>query len=391
MTNYILFDLPAARQALKPLSSLRPLAEFFIGTMTNTHRYEQLLKEPVSYLTEVYLAPDFKAVYGSSNIYINGTYIANKNLVDQVLSLKHDEALFDGETLVAYSTSAHLAYNFELSAGVIKKDFDNNGAVSIRQLTDVFVYNGKLIEADFQAFICEKVNNVPSDPFTVLYNKQNIYFGNNVSCKSAVIDASNGPVIIDDNATIEIGALLQGPCYVGVNSIINLGAKIRPNTSIGPWCKIGGEVSSSVIFGHSNKGHDGFMGNSVLAEWCNWGAATNNSNLKNDYGIVSLYSYTTGRQESTGLQFAGLFMGDHSKTAIGTSFNTGTVVGVSCNVFGTGFPPKFVEDFSWGFGPDRQDYRIEKALQTAERTVSRRHMELSQGQKDALEHIQKNA
>jgi UDP-N-acetylglucosamine diphosphorylase/glucosamine-1-phosphate N-acetyltransferase len=199
------------------------------------------------------------------------------------------------------------------------------------------------------------------------------------------------PIYIGRNALIQEGSMIQGPFAIGESSVLAQGTKIRPNTTVGPFCKVGGEVSNCVVFGYSNKGHDGYLGNSVLGEWCNLGANTNNSNLKNDHSPVKLHSYATNALAETGLLFCGLMMGDYSKAGISTMFNTGTVVGVSVNVFGAGFQAKHVPSFSWGGAAEGYcGYRFEKAVTVAKDTVSRRGIAFGQTEEDIMRTIFEN-
>ncbi len=388
MTNLILFDDPKTRQKLLPLAYTKPLAAFRIGIDTIEEKWVSFIGYPVSILTEQYLSKKFPIVTSQSNIYANSSYLPNEDLITEIKELKENEAIFEGETLVAVNSSEIFSYPISIDFTKINKKIIQSKPVSIRQLTDIFIYNGKQLEADFQRITRGLSSQKVTDPFTVLYNESNIFISEGASIKSAVLDASSGPIFIGKNTKIEIGALIQGPFYLGDNSILSLGAKIRPNTTIGPNCKVGGEVSKSVIFGYSNKGHDGFMGCSVIGEWCNWGAGTNNSNLKNDYGLVDMYDYSTKKQEPTGQLFAGLIMADYCKTAIGTTFNTGTVAGVSCNVFNMGFPSKHIPSFTWGgSSADSVKFRLDKAIQIIAATMNRRNVEMTEIDREILTEI----
>lgn len=390
MKNLIIFDDPALRQKLLPLTLTRPIAAFRIGIDTLAEKWKAFLDLPYSFLTEPYLSTKFPTTYSTENLYVNGAYLAHDDLANDIRELKVGEALFDDENLVAVVSDMHFQYPILPDLKKFNKKFISTSSIAIRQLTDIFIYNGKQLEADFQRITRGVSSQKVADPFTVLYNESQIFIGENVDIKSAVLDASLGPIFIDKNAKIEIGSLVQGPCYLGENSILSLGAKIRPNTTIGPFCKVGGEVSKSVIFGYSNKSHDGFMGCSVIGEWCNWGAGTNNSNLKNDYKPVDMYDYSTGKLTPTGQLFAGTMMGDFSKTAIGTQFNTGTVVGVSCNIFQPGFPAKHIPSFTWGGSEyDSVKYRFEKALEVIEATMSRRGVTIMEAEIAILKEIAK--
>ncbi|MES2794994.1 MAG: putative sugar nucleotidyl transferase [Bacteroidota bacterium] len=388
MRNLIIFDDPIFRQKLLPLAFTRPIGLFRLGIDTLAEKWAFYLSSTPSFLTEKYLSKKFSCQYDSQNLYVNGAYLANENLAHEINTLHINEAIFEGENLVAIYTSDQLSYPIKPDFTKINKKLISFNSIAIRQLSDIFIYNGKQLEADFQRITRGINSQKVNDPFTVLYNESNVFISENVSIKSAILDASTGPIFIDKNAKIEIGALIQGPFYLGENSILSLGAKIRPNTTIGPYCKVGGEVSKSVIFGYSNKSHDGFMGCSVIGEWCNWGAGTNNSNLKNDYGLVSMYDYAQKKLISTGQLFAGTMMGDYSKTAIGTQLNTGTVVGVSANLFQTGFPAKHIPSFTWG-GSENESvkYRLDKAIEVIIETMKRRNVTLTENEVEILTEI----
>jgi UDP-N-acetylglucosamine diphosphorylase / glucose-1-phosphate thymidylyltransferase / UDP-N-acetylgalactosamine diphosphorylase / glucosamine-1-phosphate N-acetyltransferase / galactosamine-1-phosphate N-acetyltransferase len=388
MKNLIIFDDAETRQKLLPLTFTRPIGQFRFGMDTLAEKWTAFLGLTPSFLTIEYLSKKYLCQYDSENLYVNGAYCADENLAEQVKNLGENEAIFDGETLVALFTNQQLKYPIKPDFTKINKKLISTSSIAIRQLSDIFIYNGKQLEVDFQRFTNGIKSEKPTDPFTVLYNESNIFISANVSIKAAVLDASSGPIFIDKNAKIEIGALIQGPCYLGENSVLSLGAKIRPNTTIGPNCKVGGEVSKSVIFGYSNKSHDGFMGCSVLGEWCNWGAGTNNSNLKNDYKLVSLYNYFTQKMTPTDQLFVGTIMGDYCKTAIGTQLNTGTVVGISSNIFQHGFPAKFIPSFTWGGSEfDSLLYRLDKAIEVIRETMKRRNVELSDNEIEIITEI----
>jgi UDP-N-acetylglucosamine diphosphorylase/glucosamine-1-phosphate N-acetyltransferase len=226
-----------------------------------------------------------------------------------------------------------------------------------------------------------------SDPHTHTYNSSEIFIEEGAVLHTAVLNAEGGPIYIGKNSQVQEGAILRGPFSLGEGAVINMGGKMRADTTVGPFCKIGGEVSNSVVFGYSNKSHDGFLGNSVLGEWCNLGADTNTSNLKNNYDHVRLWSYTKKSFVDTGLPFCGLIMGDHSKSGINTMFNTGTVVGVSSNIFGAGYPRNFIPSFQWGGAGGFVDYKYEKAMETAERVMARRNLKLDEIEREILKSV----
>jgi UDP-N-acetylglucosamine diphosphorylase / glucose-1-phosphate thymidylyltransferase / UDP-N-acetylgalactosamine diphosphorylase / glucosamine-1-phosphate N-acetyltransferase / galactosamine-1-phosphate N-acetyltransferase len=391
MHNLIIFDEPNIRKKLLPLTFTRPIGAFRIGMDTLAEKWIDYTSARVSFLTEKYLENKYPTTYSNDNYYINSSYCANDILVKEIEGLGENDALFDNEILIALRSKEQLSYPLSINFSKINKNLTTSNPVAIRQLTDVFIYNGKQLEADFQRLTRGITSQKLNDPFTVLYNDNNIFISEGVSIKASVLDASSGPIFIGKNAKIEIGSLIQGPFYLGDNSILSLGSKIRPNTTIGPFCKVGGEVSKSVIFGYSNKSHDGFMGCSVIGEWCNWGAGTNNSNLKNDYGLVQMYDYSTKKLENTGQLFAGLIMGDYCKTAIGATFNTGTLAGMCCNLFQNGFPPKHIPSFTWG-GSEKESsrFRLDKAIEIIAQTMKRRNVEFSKVEIEILTEIFNN-
>ncbi len=378
MRNLVLFDDPILWQKLLPLTFTRPISDIRLGIDTIAQKWGSFLNATPSFLSQEYLSAKFPTVYSDDNLYINSAYCADEFLVEEINNLIAGEMLFEGENLVALKSKDHFSFPLKPDFTKFNKKIISTSSIAIRQLSDIFIYNGKQLEADFQRITRGLSSQKVADPFTVLYNESNIFIGQNVSIKSAVLDASLGPIYIDDNAKIEIGSLVQGPFYLGKNSILSLGSKMRSNTSIGPSCKVGGEISKSVIFGYSNKSHDGFMGCSVIGEWCNWGAGTNNSNLKNDYRLVSTYDYLEDKITETDQLFVGTMMGDYCKTAIGTQLNTGTVVGISSNIFHQGFPAKHVPSFTWG-GAEHGSvkYRLDKAIQVISETMKRRNIALT--------------
>jgi UDP-N-acetylglucosamine diphosphorylase/glucosamine-1-phosphate N-acetyltransferase len=307
-----------------------------------------------------------------------------------IQSLKQNEALRYDNNIIACKADATLAHEVVANGWEHKRikiiDYQNEVLV-IDRLWKIFANNGAQIIEDFPIITKNRNSHPINDPHTIVYAPENIFIEEGVSIKAAVINAEGGPVYIGKNANIQEGSMIQGPFGMHEGAILNMGAKIRPNTTIGPYSKVGGEVNNAVIIGYSNKGHEGFLGNSVLGEWCNLGADTNSSNLKNNYSSVELWSYAEKDYVSTGLQFCGLIMGDHSKCAINTMFNTGTVVGVAANIFGAGFPPKFIPSFVWDPIVQKAEYRINKVLEVAEKAMQRRDQDLSDVDKSILEKV----
>jgi UDP-N-acetylglucosamine diphosphorylase/glucosamine-1-phosphate N-acetyltransferase len=254
----------------------------------------------------------------------------------------------------------------------------------IDQVWKIFQYNGGQIKADFRLITSSRLSAGIHDPHTRLYGEQNIFIEEGVLTRAAVLNAENGPIYLGKNSSIQEGALIKGPFALGEGSQVCMGAKMRGDVSIGPYCKVGGEVSTSVIFGYSNKAHDGFLGCSVLGEWCNLGADTNTSNLKNNYENTKLWSYAKKGFVSTDLMFCGLVMSDHSKCGINTMFNTGTVAGVSANIFGAGFPRNFIPSFSWGGTAGFTTFQLNKAFETASRAMERKSVIFDEVDKEIL-------
>ena len=367
--NYILFDDQNIRPALLPLTFTRPVCEIRIGIQTISEKWNDVLKTTVSFQTQNYLQAKYPIILSDDNIFINGGICPNLELVKVIENLPINSILMQGTEVIAYrSKQCNPAVN------VFEKTIIYEGTLSIlKQLTDIFINNGSEIKADFERITKDRTSQPIMDRFTAFYNESQIFIEEGADIKAAVLDATNGEIYIGKNTKISPGAMIQGPFAICEHSVVNMGAKIRPNTTIGPFCKVGGEISNSVLFGNANKGHEGFMGNAVIGEWCNWGANTNNSNLKNDYSKVDLWSYITNRFENTGIQFAGLIMGDHSKCGINTMFNTGTVVGVNCNIFGADFQPRHVPSFSWSAGGEAfKTYHLRKANQVAKAVMERR-------------------
>jgi len=383
--NYILFDDQHVRTSLLPLTFTRPVSEIRVGICTITQKWEQLLRSRISFLTEPYLQAKYPQVNTQNDVFINGAICPDEALLAAVQSLEKGDRLMHGDILVAYRPEELPETLTDIDQiPEIRVQTHLQHITIIRDLCDIYTSNGEQIRADFKRITAGRVSRPIADPHTALYNPGQIFIEEGVEMKACVLNAEGGPIYIGRNAQLHEGTVVRGPFALGEGSSLNMGSKIRPDTTIGPYCKVGGEVSNSVIFGHSNKSHDGFMGNSVLGEWCNLGADTNTSNMKNDYGPVKQWSYNEGGMRDTGRQFCGLVMGDHSKAGINTMFNTGSVVGVSCNVFGGEFPPKYVPSFSWGGAGGLEIYHLGKALEVADRAMQRRGLRLDERDRHIL-------
>ena len=371
--NYILFDGPF-RNALLPFTYTRPVADIRVGILTIREKWEMVLGSTITTITEDYLVSKFPMVEMEENTLINASYTPNEDLVEMIQNLEPKQAIFDGETVVAFR-SAETQENIDFTA--FESISCPESVLVIKNTWSIFQLNGAAIEADFQ-LITKNRSSQPIPEKTVAFNPAQIFIEEGATLPHCVLNATNGPIYIGKNAEIMEGSLVRGPFALCENSVLKMGAKIYGPTTIGPHSKVGGEVNNSVLFGYSNKAHDGFLGNSVIGEWCNLGADTNTSNLKNNYTEVRLWNYDTENFAKTGLQFCGLMMGDHSKCGINTMFNTGTVVGVSANVFGSGFPRNFIPSFSWGGHSGFSTYLTSKAFEVAKVVMKRRGVEFSE-------------
>ncbi len=384
--NFIFFDDPVFRNQLKPLTLTRPVSEIRIGIQTISEKWINLHRGHFSYLTESYLSGKYPAAYAEANLYINASLLYDQSLENALRALGPEQMLVSKEAVLAARTTADLSYDFGLPP--LKAVSYEGTPVLITRLPDLFLKNAGQIQEDFKRITAGRSSAAVTDPFTRVYSPGNIFLEEGVSLKAAILNAENGPIYIGKNAVIQEGSLIIGPAAIGEESMVAFGARIRPNTTLGPVCRVGGEVGNSIFFGYSNKAHDGFLGNSVIGEWCNLGANTNNSNLKNDYGIVKLYDYQTSSLEPSGEVFCGTFMGDYTKAGISTMFNTGTVVGVASNVFGGDFQAKFIPSFTWGGElKGYEDYRFDKAIEVINATMGRRGMKLSEQDETILKYI----
>ena len=380
--NYILFDGPS-RNALLPFTFTRPVADILVGIMTIRQKWEMRLGSTTTTITEEYLSEKFPMVEMEENVMINASFLPNAILADMVANLGSNQAIFKGEDVVAFHTNENQQeVNFE-TYEIIEFEGD---CIKIEHTYDIFSKNGAAIREDFELL----TNDRKSQPIPKTVNtiaKENIFIEEGAKLEFVTLNATNGPIYIGKNTEIMEGSLIRGPFALCEGAIVKMAAKIYGPTTVGSYSKIGGEVNNSVLFAYSNKGHDGFLGNSVLGEWCNIGADSNTSNLKNNYEEVKLWDYETESFEKTGLQFCGLMMGDHSKCGINTMFNTGTVVGVSANIFGAGFPRNFVPSFSWGGAAGITVYMTRKAFETARLVMSRRNIEFDDKEAAILQHV----
>lgn len=380
--NYILFD-GDVRNALLPFTYTKPVADLRVGILTIREKWENFLGGTTTTITEEYLEEKYPMVEMEENVLINASFLPTEILIENIKGLKPNQAIFKDEDVIAfYTTDTQEEVDFSRYEAI---EFEGE-VLQIKNTWDIFSLNAKAIKADFD-LITEGRESEPIPETVNCINKENIFLEEGAKVTFATLNATNGPIYIGRNAEIMEGCVIRGGLAMCENSVLKMGAKIYGATTLGPYCKVGGEVNNSVLFGYTSKGHEGYLGNSVLGEWCNLGADTNNSNLKNNYAEVKLWNYETGRFAKTGLQFCGLMMGDHSKCGINTMFNTGTVIGVSANIFGSGFPRNFVPSYSLGGASGFTEYKTNKVFEVAEVVMKRRHIEFDDQERKILEHV----
>jgi UDP-N-acetylglucosamine diphosphorylase/glucosamine-1-phosphate N-acetyltransferase len=367
-----LFD-DIKRKHLLPLVFTRPCADLRIGILTIEQKWQELAGAETDFSTEEYLSTKFPR-RNSDSVEVNGRIIPNSGLVDAISSLTGGSLVDQNGETIARIDDSESTMTYEGEVNWVNRPFD------------LFAKAGEQIKADFDLLTASRKSE-PIPESVNIVGDGDIFIEEGAILNFCSLNTTGGPIYIGKNSELMEGSLIRGPFALGEHSVVKMGAKIYGATSIGPHCKVGGEVNNCTILGYSNKGHDGFLGNSVIGEWCNIGADSNNSNLKNNYDDVKLWDYTSGRFERTGLQFCGLVMGDHSKCGINTMFNTGTVIGVSANIFGSGFPRNFVPSFSWGGNAGVSTYMIKKALDTAGRVMIRRGIELDETESSILTEI----
>lgn len=379
--NYILFDGPH-RNALLPFTFTRPVADIRVGILTIREKWEKHLGSTTTSITEDYLSEKWPMVEMENNVMINASFLPNDILVAMIKNLEHNQAIFQEEEVVAFFAKEGEEVDFD-SFEVL--EFSND-CIKIENTWDIFQKNEVAIREDFELLTEDRFSQ-PIPKSVNVIAPENIFIEEGAKLEFVTLNASTGPIYIGKNAEIMEGSVIRGPFALCESGRVKLATKVYGATTVGPHSVIGGEVNNSVLFGYSNKGHDGFLGNAVLGEWCNIGADSNNSNLKNNYEEVKLWSYETENFAKTGMQFCGLMMGDHSKCGINTMFNTGTVVGVSTNIFGAGFPRNFVPSFSWGGASGFTTYLTKKAFETAKIVMARRNVEFSEEDAKILEHV----
>ena len=349
-----------------PLTLTRPIGNLRMGILTNDERWKMFLPDAkIGFTTEKYLSKKFSSI--ENGIRVNAAVIPNEEIVAAVMHLEDNTALYLNEMFIA-----------ENGVSTSKIQFRGEIPVILENRWDLFQKNDLVLKSDFELITAGRKSQKLSKSNTVIGSSELIFLEEGAKVEAIILNTSSGPIYIGRNAEIMEGSIVRGPLAMCEHSALKLGTKIYGATTLGPHCKVGGEVNNSVFQAYSNKGHEGFVGNSLIGEWCNLGADTNTSNLKNNYGNVSTYSYETDKEEKTNVQFMGLTMGDHSKCGINTMFNTATVVGVSCNIYGAEFPPKFIPSFSWGGSAGFVPFKFEKAIEYANNMMERRGLKLSE-------------
>lgn len=380
--NYILYD-GSVRNNLLPFTFTRPVADIRIGILTIREKWEKYLGTTTTTVTEEYLSEKFPMVEMAENVMINASFCPNEVLVEMIQFLQPNQAIVKNDEIIAF-------YTTDEQEEVVFEDYDlleiEEDCLQIEHSWDIFQKNDQAIRDDFELLTQDRKSQPIPSTVNVL-GTEHIFIEEGAVLNFCTLNATTGPIYIGKYAEIMEGSVIRGPFALCDHAQVKLATKIYGATTVGPHSRVGGEVNNSVLFAYSNKGHDGFLGNAVLGEWCNIGADSNNSNLKNNYESVKLWDYETERFVNTGLQFCGLMMGDHSKCGINTMFNTGTVVGVAANIFGAGFPRNYIPNFTWGGAQGTQAYLPVKAFETAKIVMSRRNIDFTDLDEDILIHI----
>jgi UDP-N-acetylglucosamine diphosphorylase/glucosamine-1-phosphate N-acetyltransferase len=386
--HYILFD-DTCRDRLLPFTHTRPVADVRCGILTMRARWELYIKEQTTTLSEAYLQQVYPLHTGSDNVYINGAVFATNSLMTAIQGLQPGHKLTHGNVVIAARSAEDILdiKEFHNQINTLPTQHFDGDIYSLQNVWDIFALNDRALRDDYQ-LLTKGRKSAPIPEGVTVTGKEHVFIEDTARIYAGcIINATTGPVYVGEDAEILEGTLIRGPLAACAHSFIKMGAKIYGATTIGPGCKVGGEINNTMFFANSNKAHDGYLGNAVIGEWCNLGADTNASNLKNNYDEIKIWDEAANTSVRTGLTFCGLLMGDHSKCGINTMFNTGTIVGVSCNLFGAGFPEKFVRSFSWGGSEGITAYDFNRAMETAGRMMARRQMQLSEAEKQMYRHI----
>lgn len=365
--NVIIFDPHPTRDNLLPLTYTRPIGDLRIGITTIAEKWQRLLPGDYSWQTEPYLSELYPCHARPDSLYIAGNVVPDEQLARAVAALAEGDGLYYNNVLIARRGNA-----------TERCDYTASEPVTIDRLYHIFMHNGEVLRSDFEALTAGRRSQELSATVQVIGDRSKVFVEEGASLECCVLNTTTGPIYIGRDATVMEGSLVRGPFALCEHATLNMGTKIYPDTTVGPWCKVGGELNNAVLHSYSNKAHDGFLGNAVVGAWCNLGAGCVASNLKNTYDLIRLWNYPMRRFERTNLQFCGLIMGDHSKAGINTMFNTATVVGVGCNIFGPGLPRTFIASFSMGNASGFTDVPMNEFFDTATRMMARRHVELTE-------------
>ena len=380
--NYILID-SEVRTSLLPFTFTRPVVEIRIGILTLKEKWDAYLKATCSFKTEEYLRVKYPMTLKADNIFIDASFLPTPELVSVIQSLEPEMALTHNGLVLAYRSVKDLSLS-DISS--LQQISYQEPTIRIQNTWDIFSKNGEALQQDFD-LLTKGRKSAPISKTNRLIAPENIFLEEGAKVEYSILNASEGPIYLGKDSEVMEGNMIRGGFALCERAVVKMGAKIYGPTTVGPNGKVCGEINNSVIFGNSSKGHDGYLGNSVLGEWCNIGADSNNSNLKNNYAKVRLWNYATESFDQTGLQFCGLMMGDHSKTAINTMFNTGTVIGVNCNIYVPGFPRNFVPSFSWGGASGFTTYTTAKAFEAAKVMMARRGRVFDETEASIMEHV----
>lgn len=377
--NVVLFDPKQAWENLLPLTFTRPVSEIRFGILTIADKWRKTLHANVSYHCVDYLQEKFPLQLTHENVFINAALCPDEVLTKAIKELKMGQALFAQDTLLAFCAAQWLQ-----DAKGLHKNTYPHPVTLLHHMHTIFTGNDAAIKADFSLLTKGRTSETTDKSVTVLGDPHLLFLEKGAKAQACTFNTQSGPIYLAADCEVMEGSVVRGPFALGEHAVLKMSSKIYGATTIGPHCKVGGEVNNSVIFGYSNKAHDGFLGNSVIGEWCNLGADTNNSNLKNNYGPVKLYNYAEKKMLNTGLQFCGLMMGDYSKSGINTMFNTGTVVGVACNIYGGGFPATHIPSFSWGGSEGFVEYTLDKLCATNTVVFERRGLKFGDAERNIL-------
>ncbi len=377
----VLFDDQYIWKSFWPITITRPLSEVRVGILTLAEKRKTHLECDVKYICEDYLQEKYKKnITEENNIFINSSVIPNSELVTELLQLNEGESLIHNSTLIAYRRKFGA-----ISQGYEEREY--GGVLSkINKITDLITLQAQEIEKDYHLLTHGRHSLRINDAYTTHYGKD-VFLEEGVDIKSAILNAEEGPIYIGKNCKIEEGAIIKGPFGMLDGSVVTMGARIRKGVSLGPKCVAGGELKNTILQGYTNKAHDGYIGDSYIGEWCNFGAGTTCSNLKNNWTNVKLWDQKSGKENDSGVQKIGLVIGDHCMTAIGTLFNTGSVIGLSCNIFQHGFAEKHLPSFSWG---DNNVYNFDQLLNSIEHMKNTKKEELTSVDKKILEFVYQN-